>query len=155
MDAKALSAAAGIEVGTLNAWISRGYVPDITPDAQGRRRDFDVDIATHVVIMAELSVFGFGPPSATKTASDACEALMGNHPAYHGRSCPFALVTRLGQKVATMQLACASEEALFKVLGGMVESSIYLVINTGRIFKKMKKAEDEWQQRRKKTSGED
>jgi hypothetical protein len=30
----------------------------------------------------------------------------------------------------------------------------YLTIDAGRIFKKMQEAEDEWQQRRKKTSGE-
>jgi hypothetical protein len=72
LDARALSAATGIDVATMNAWISRGYVPGIAADAQGRRRDFDTDMATHIAIMSELSKrLGIGAPLASRIASEA------------------------------------------------------------------------------------
>src|SRR5205814_7338420 len=63
------SSAAGIDVGTLNAWISRGYVSGITANAQGRRRDFGIETATQIAIMWQLSRFGIGAPLASKIAS--------------------------------------------------------------------------------------
>ena len=69
MDARTLSAVVGIEVVTLNAWISRGYVPGITADAQGRRRDFDIETAAHIAIMADLVRLGWSAPLAFAIAS--------------------------------------------------------------------------------------
>jgi hypothetical protein len=154
MDARALSAATGVEVGTLNAWISRGYVPGIMPDAQGQRRDFDIDTAMHIGIMAALSLFGLGAPLASSTARDACDALKGKYSLRQNASYPLLLVSYDAGK--QIQYGFQTEEDLAAALNAMTERpSVYLTINAGRIFKNIQQAEDEWQLRRKKTSGED
>jgi len=64
MDARAVAEIADIEVGTLNVWVQRGLIPGMTIGARGRQRDFDLDTATHILIMAQLVRLGFGAPFA-------------------------------------------------------------------------------------------
>jgi hypothetical protein len=69
MDSRTLGAAAGVQVGTINAWIQRGWVLGTSVEVSGRRRDFDINTASHIAIMAELMQFGFGAPLASWVAT--------------------------------------------------------------------------------------
>src|SRR4051812_23042078 len=68
MDARALAAAARVQVTTLNAWIHRGYVPGALEGGRGRARDFDLDTAVRVALMVELVRLGLGAPEAAHRA---------------------------------------------------------------------------------------
>jgi hypothetical protein len=157
MDAKALGSVVGVDVGTLNSWISRGYVLGVHPDAQGRRRHFDIETAMHIAIMAELSSFGLGAPVATFAAVRALHA-------FQNDGCSVTLIMRPHWKGTNEaghggleRMHSESQEALLKDLAEMQPEkrpNVYLTIDVGRIAEKIREAEDEWQQRRKKTSGE-
>jgi hypothetical protein len=152
MDARTLGAAAGVEVGTLNAWIQRGYIRHITADSRGQRRDFNVPTATHIAVMAELSHFGFGAPWASFAAKSALECYQ------HGY--PFCLVAQpieegregeAGYRGDLHVLHFESEAKIPEVLAALPPEerpNVYLVIDTGRLIKKMQQTEKEWQQRR-------
>ena len=64
IDASTLSEIAGVAVGTLNVWIARGLIPDVTTGTQGRARFFDLDTAIHVAIMTALVRQGYPAPFA-------------------------------------------------------------------------------------------
>src|SRR4051812_38187704 len=83
MDAKTVAAAAGIQITTLNAWVHRGYVPGAAPGTRGRARDFDLDTAVHIGLMAELVRLRLGASSATSHAAnrDNCKRLLLTHDA--------------------------------------------------------------------------
>jgi hypothetical protein len=151
VDRKTLCAATGVDFGTLGVWISRGYIPHITPDAPGRRRDFAVEDATHVAIMAELSAVGMGAPAAGGAAKDACNALLG-HPGYQNRRYPRVLLVREGRNLVTYPFV--TDDYPRQHLDGYTERpGVYIVIDAMQIFKKMQQAEDEWQQRRAAAAG--
>jgi hypothetical protein len=58
MDTRAVMETAGIDAGRLNMWIQQNLIPGMTPGVRGRQRQFDLKVATHVIIMAELTRFG-------------------------------------------------------------------------------------------------
>jgi len=66
MDARAVAAAAGIEVTTLDVWVHRGRVPGMEVGVRGRQRDFDLQTATGVLLLAELVRFGLGVAMASQ-----------------------------------------------------------------------------------------
>jgi hypothetical protein len=66
MDARAVTRAAKVKVGTLNAWVQRGLIPGMTIGASGRRRNIDVDTATQIIVFAELVNFGVPPDKASR-----------------------------------------------------------------------------------------
>jgi hypothetical protein len=161
MDARSLSAAAGIDVGTLNAWISRDYIPGVTADAQGRRREFGINAALHVGIMAELTRFGFGAPLASMVAKSAVAG---------GKSC--CLITH---PIQISETPTAGRTSGWTIMGGFTPTyfdsekelpkaladlqkrspagwgppSVYTVVNVKRAEARMQQAEKEWQRSRK------
>ena len=66
MDAQTLATAAGVPLGTLNMWVTRGFIPGERL-GRGRRREFDLEVAIRVGIVAE-------PPweGAEKARSCSC-----------------------------------------------------------------------------------
>jgi len=75
MDAKTLEGETDAVANTVASWISRGYLPGVTPDAPGRAREFDVNLATHIAIMASLTHFGFRPTLASLAAGLSLSSL--------------------------------------------------------------------------------
>jgi hypothetical protein len=158
MDATALGAATGLQVGTINAWVARGHVPNITADARGRLRNFDIDAATHIAVMVELSRFGFGAPLATVCAMIAIGHFRedrGNglsliaHPIQEGvdilpsDDLPVPYKARLGFAIKSFKSERDIPKALKSLLGA--RPSAYLIVNVKEIRAKMQRAEDEWQ----------
>ena len=70
MDARAVAIAAGVDVLTLNTWVSRGQIPGMKIGARGRRRDFDVETATKVAVIAQLTKIGLGAPQAASIVAN-------------------------------------------------------------------------------------
>src|SRR5258708_40110160 len=73
MDARAISEATGVGVGTLNMWIQRGLVPGMMIGARGRQREFDLDTATHILVMVEMVKLGFGATFASEIAKQRAQ----------------------------------------------------------------------------------
>lgn len=71
IDASTLSRIADVAVGTLNVWISRGLIPDVSTGTQGRARIFDLDTAIHVAIMTALVRQRYTAPLAADVAHGA------------------------------------------------------------------------------------
>ena len=150
MDARSLSQAAQVQVGTLNAWIQRGLIPGVTADARGRLRDFDIKTAAHIGIMAELSRFGFGAPLASAAArfalSASAQRCLFSNPVQEGP------IGEVGQRFGFSFLPFESEATLSKTLaeaGADQLPSVSLIVNIERITATMQQAEKEWQLRRK------
>src|ERR1700730_5982232 len=74
IDASTLSRIAGVAIGTLNVWVGRGLIPDVTTGTQGRARLFDLDTAIHVTIMTALVRQGYASPFAADVAYGARRA---------------------------------------------------------------------------------
>ena len=149
MDARTLGQAAGVQVGTLNAWIQRGYIPGISADSRGRLRDFDIKTAVHVATMVELTRFGFGAPAASAAAR---MALAVSEPCclftYAYQEGP---VGKVGEKFTFGFHHFDSEAKLPEALAEAAPDpvpSVYLIVNTQRITTRMQQAEEEWQRHR-------
>ena len=153
MDARALGEAAGVQVGTLNAWIQRGFIPQVIADARGRSRDFDLETAVHVAIMVELVHFGFGAPLASIAAAYAL-----NGPE------PFCVFTHELLKPSSGEIAdkmgfrhrhFSSERKLPEALanwGPGGTPSVYMVVNLRSVRTKIQQAEKNWQQRQARST---
>jgi hypothetical protein len=149
VDSRALSRATGVQAGTLNAWIQRGYVPGMDVEVSGRRRDFDVDTATHIAVMAELMQLGFGAAFAAVSAISA----------RHKKRLLFAkrAIRAVGTPNFEFQGSFGfepfeSEAELSKALANFATAdfelpSAYVVIDVERIAARMRQAEEEWQER--------
>jgi hypothetical protein len=166
LDARSLGVWTGVQVGTLNAWIQRGLIPDVTANSRGRLRDFDINTATHIAIMADLMRFGIGAPLASSIAKSAASV-----PAK--RCC---LITNLLQGKEAVNIIgkiggftpigaftptpFTSEEDLLEALTNLQKRSpdgqlpgAYMVVNVERIEARMRHAEEEWRKRRTAISG--
>jgi hypothetical protein len=69
MDAKTLARIAHVNIGTLNVWAHRGFLPGLEPGVRGRRRNIDVPAATRVLIFRELVRARFMPDHASQIVS--------------------------------------------------------------------------------------
>jgi hypothetical protein len=75
INADTTARAAGISVGTLNVWIQRRLVPDVSVSASGKRRVFSIDDVMFISIMAALVRLGMASPLASEHAKCAREHL--------------------------------------------------------------------------------
>jgi hypothetical protein len=64
MDSKTLAAAAKVPLLTLNSWISRGVIPGMETGNKGVAREFDLNTAILIGVVAELGRLGVGAPAA-------------------------------------------------------------------------------------------
>src|SRR5580704_10977643 len=65
LDARSVAKAARVGIGTLNVWVQRGLIPGMVTGARGRQRDFDLDTATNVALIAELVRLGLAVAAAS------------------------------------------------------------------------------------------
>jgi hypothetical protein len=151
VDSRALSRATGVQAGTLNAWVQRGYVPGMDVEVSGRRRDFDVDTATHIAVMAELMQLGFGAPVASWAAHSARHEkrlLFAKRPIRAVGTPNFQLQGGLNfipfESEAKLSEALATFAGFYPDFG---QPSAYVVVDVERIAARMQQAEDEWQLR--------
>ena len=142
MDARAVCQVAGIEVGTLNVWVQRGLIPGMNVGARGRQRNFALETATHILIMAELVRLGFGAPAASNWA----------------RVCfyPYLLVSITGRIDLSLErfrlLGFDSEAELPQLLEKEFPEgrpNAYVVINAEGLRALMRQAHEEWERSHK------
>jgi len=153
MDARAVAEAAHLGVNTLNVWVARGLVPEMSIGVRG------LSTATAIGVMAELTHFGFGAALASLVAKYAVAP---------GKAC--CLVTHLIEGEAAAKVGKIggftpiagftptyfdSEEELPKALAnlrkrspGGVLPNVYIVVNVKRIEARMQRAEEKWQRSR-------
>src|SRR4051812_7583613 len=153
MDARTLSRVTGVQAGTINAWVQRGYVPGMDVEVSGRKRNFDLETAVHIGIMAELMPFGFGASSASFVAK---------HAAAPGVKKPRCMITGplVGPRgndpeiVGFTPTYFDSDKTLPEALAqlrdrspdGRAPPGAYMVINIEEIESRMRRAEEEWRQ---------
>ena len=70
MDAKTLAATVGVSVGVLHVWVQREFIPGVKVRTQGKKRVFDLDAATSLLLIAELVRFGISAPLGSQIAAD-------------------------------------------------------------------------------------
>jgi hypothetical protein len=168
MDARAVAAAADLGVNTLNVWVARGMVPGMSIGTRGLRRDFSLETATAVIIMAELTRFGLSALSASSIAGTAMRG-----------SAKWILTTKLptpSEKTTNLLIAHVDSDsevaeklnelrAIAEAKGKLIfigpeppppyTPSVFVIINLETLTEKMRAAHDEWQRRHDETSGED
>ena len=70
MDSRTAARAAGVKMGTLNAWIARGWIPGVTVGLSGKRRNIDFETAVRVAVFAQLTKHRVDPDRASQIAAD-------------------------------------------------------------------------------------
>jgi hypothetical protein len=148
VNSRALSRVTGVQAGTLNAWVQRGYVPGMEVEVSGRQRDFDVDTATHIAVMAEMMQLGFGAQIAAAAALSA----------HHEKRLLFAKrpIRAVGTPNFQFQggflfIPFKSEAKLPEALADFAnqypdfgQPSAFVVIDVERIAARIQDAEKEW-----------
>jgi len=152
MDARAVAEIADIEVGTLNVWVQRGLIPGMTIGARGRQRDFDLDTATHILIMAQLVRLGFGAPFADWIISGWRHhkfLLIAKNPAKpdHGRPPAAVGQQTVSQTALFYWKGFESEAELPGVLKECPDGppSVYVVVNVESLAARMRHAFELWE----------
>jgi hypothetical protein len=146
MDARSVAKAAEVQVGTLNSWVQRGLIPGMTPGAQGRQRDFDLDTAINVALIVELVRRGLSAPTAAEIAKNRGGPakrllLMFDFPGDAS--------LRDHMRQAPIPIGFNSEAQLpkiFKRFGGVPD--VYMVINLELIATRMREANERWERER-------
>jgi hypothetical protein len=154
MDARTVAAIAEIDVGTVNVWVQRGLIAGMTIGARGRLRDFDLETATHISIMAQLVRLGCGAPCASWIAMPGRHykrLVVAKKPAKSdaGRP-PSAGGTQTIMHALLFHWEGFESDAdlpntLRKFPGG--PPSVYIVINVEGLAEQMRLAQEEWEQR--------
>jgi hypothetical protein len=145
MDARSVAEAAGIGVGTLNVWIQRGSIPGMTTGSRGRLRDFDLDAATKVGLIAALVRLGLDAPVASQAATEVRgrhkRVLVIPHPAK-------SINLQENRTMAVMPFETEAEiPDLLRKFGGAPPA--YLVVNLELIAGVMRRASDAWERARR------
>ena len=154
MDARAAAFAAQVTVGTLNSWIQRGIIPGVSVGAQGRLRDFDLDVATAIGIICELVRHGLSAPRASKIA----ETYLNEKPRPNRLMlAPLVEFGNLRQNNIEIGVhgRFDSEQQLPKIIQDMAKMGIhlpsYMILNVQLIVETMRAAEERWQQAQRKS----
>jgi len=142
VDAKTLSGIAGVAIGTLNVWISRGLIPGVGTGTQGRPRLFDLDAAIHVAIMTALVRQGYAAPFAAQVADGLRtdgwgrrgKSILQSH-SPEGRSASHSVFISFGR---------SSLAELDRVLGAReMRPEVFTVVEIERIMDRVNKAFDD------------
>lgn len=161
MDTRIVAELAGIELSTLHAWFSRGWIPGAGIGPRGRRRDIDFDLALRVLFVAELVRFGLSPQVAAIAAiplqpSDKRRIVVTQHAA------PGAPITTKEETIKTINAErkfyaqvlsgdFSSEDELTALLDkdfGDRRPSVYAVVNVEQLVEIVRQAELAWEQSR-------
>jgi len=164
MDAQTLATAAGVPLGTLNMWVTRGFIPGERL-GRGRRREFDLEVAIRVGIVAELVRFGVGLAAAVAAAGTAMgrrgegEKLL----VLFGFSLTDDMIVHNPAQLTELQehmrrvpvvIPFNSEDDLPAFFERQrTIPNVYAVINIKQIEAKMRRANEEWEQQRQGKRG--
>jgi len=128
----------------------------MSPDVQGRRREFTVIQAAQIGIMTELTHFGFGSPLAGVAAM---LAIRGFRDGYR-----YAFITdpkQIGAYEDPQKLELNIDRFKLDVREVLDDPKkighrplLYLIIDVGSMMDKMQKAEEEWQSHLKARAGQ-
>jgi hypothetical protein len=166
MNARAVAKLVGAKIGTLNAWIARGYIRGLEVGISGKRRDIDASTALEIAIFAEMTRFGLSSDEASKLVprlhplvprdSHDRDLLPPDMPPPGGDWGDWLIVHRPGaqmssgdrlQNAITVQaksLADYQKEFVEKI----TPPAAALVINIPALIARVLEAEREWQQHR-------
>jgi hypothetical protein len=160
MDARAVAKAAGVKINTLNVWVARELIPGMAIGTRGLRRDFDIDTAINVALMAELVRFGLGAAAASAAVAKA-ETERGQGEkllVLFGFSLAPDMVVYEPAKLAELQefMRQAPVVRPFNSEADLpaffekhhIIADVYAVINVKQIEAKMRRAAEEWEQER-------
>jgi hypothetical protein len=155
MDARTVAEIADIDVGTLNVWVQRGLIPGMKTGARGRQRDFDLDTATHILIIAHLVRLGLGAPLAsvithflqTSMSRDHKYLLFGKDPEK-----PVDWAPRQTGTQPLRQMVFSFFDTLDELPGALERfpggpPSVYVLIHLETLEKQMRQAYKEWEWR--------
>jgi len=130
----------------LRTWIQRGYVPGLSVETSGKRRNFDIQTAVHIGIMADLMQYGIGAAIASlvaqsarmETAREDANCLL------FAKSYSPSIGKQNFQHFGVFNfVAFKSEKHLFEALEKIKDDlpSSYFIVNVARITDKMLMAE--------------
>jgi len=153
MDTRIVAELAGIELSTLHAWFSRGWIPGAGIGPRGRRRDIDFDLALRVLFVAELVRAIAAIPLQP---SDKRRIVVTQHAA------PGAPITTKEETIKTINAErkfyaqvlsgdFSSEDELTALLDkdfGDRRPSVYAVVNVEQLVEIVRQAELAWEQSR-------
>jgi hypothetical protein len=159
MNARAVAKLVGAKIGTLNAWIARGYIRGLEVGTSGKRRDIDAQLALQIAIFAELTRFGVTPEEAALLVPRDQELPRLSLPgvpmrARHGGRSDWLIVIRPGTEVIpgyqlrgalTWRVASLAD---FENDEKFSAPAAALVINIPQLAARVRQAELEWQQSR-------
>jgi hypothetical protein len=155
MDARIVAKIAGLELGTLNAWFHRGWIPGATIGPRGRPRNIDLALAVRVLVIAQLVRFGLSPQVAAMAAVNL-------QPSYKR----LLVVTQLAMPVPIDKekptinadrkfyadvgsVDFSSEDEIPALLDkNFGNPSVYAVVNVEHLVEVARRAEQEWEQSR-------
>jgi hypothetical protein len=145
MNAPAVAKLIRGKLGTLNAWIARGYFDGLEVGTPGKRRDIDPETALKIAVFAEMVTRFSIPPEAAKVAVNTqtlprgwwlvpapAQALGAGYQLVAHRVSSFDLIEEELQNLQTIGEPPAS----------------YVLINVDMLAERVRLAEEEWQQSR-------
>jgi hypothetical protein len=158
MDARIVAEIAGLELGTLNAWFHRGWIPGATIGPRGRRRNIDLETAVRVMVIAQLARFGLSPQVAAMAAINL-ELSYKRLLVVTGLAIPeIPLDTekptinadrKFYAQVRSVDFSSEDEiPALLEKYFADSFPSVYAVVNVERLVDFARRVEREWEQRR-------
>ena len=158
MDARIVAEIAGLELGTLNAWFHRGWIPGATIGPRGRRRNIDLVLAVRVLVIAQLVRFGLSPQVAAMAAINLQPSykrlLVVTQLAIPGTPIDKEKPTiNVDRKFYAQVLSddFSSEDEIPGLLDkrfGDRQPSVYAVVNVEQLAEVARRAEQEWEQSR-------
>ena len=145
MDARAVAIAAGVDVLTLNTWVSRGQIPGMKIGARGRRRDFDVETATKVAVIAQLTKIGLGAPQAASIVANlkapfykrlliVIDETQARIDLVQGRRSPPPLLF----------FDYSSDDTLQTIQNMLEQPTLFVIVDVATLEQRMRKAQEIW-----------
>jgi len=147
MNARAVAKLVGAKIGTLNAWIARGYIPGLQVGTSGKRRDIDADTATRIAVLADLLRFvRYMPPEHASSFAWEIDLSKGGGfvvaPGAENYTADIPGDTRLFGAIYTPADAPDGVAAAIARLPKLPRT--YVAINVNEIAQQVRQAEEEW-----------
>jgi hypothetical protein len=147
MNARAVAKLVGAKIGTLNAWIARGYIRGLEVGTSGKRRNIDADTALRIAIFADLIRFArYMPPEHASSLAWEIDLSKGGGflvaPGAENYTAANPGNTRLFGAIYTPADAPGGVAATIARLPKLPRT--YVTINVDEIAEQVRQAEAEW-----------